>query len=915
VGGKADAARRPLVGYGCLEIGIGLFAFCFASIYAGADTLYTALGVQVLDQYLLLLILKTAMSIGLLIVPTVLMGGTLPLLASWLERAVSDPGRASARFYAVNSLGAVIGAWLSGFILVRQLGMVSSLQAAAIVNVLVGLIAVGIGRRQDLAVTTKPAPNPLSADRSSAEIRWPFILVALSGGLSMGLEVVASRGMALVFGSSLQAFAIALMGFILGIGCAGATVSSPRAARWSRDTACAMALLGAGAALATLMSGVEFWVDIYRHAKVHLEPSPKGYLYYELFTGLAAIAALGTPAALIGAVLPLCIKNDQTPGSLGKHVGRLIAWNTVGAVVGVLVTGFILMPRIGLRGALGASSVILCLASVVTLWRAGSPRLALLPSTAAAAFLGLALFGGEGWRLVISSGVFRERVRQVDTRYMKWRHDHIRLLYYEDGADATVSVETGDGSTEFGILADDDPALRINGKVDATAMGDFPTQQMIAQLPMLARPQSKEVFVLGFGSGITAGALLGHPVDRVTIAENCVPVLRAGQCFTKWNRGVLTDRRVRILEEDARTVLKLGGEKYDIIINEPSNPWTVGVGSVFSREFYEIAANGLKDDGIIAQWFHVYENNDALVAMILRTFSSVFPYMEIWDPRAGDVVMLGSKHPWKSDPSVYAKIFEREIPRADFKALGLLTPESVWARQIASQRTASLIPGPGPLQSDAFPILEYDAPAAFFIGASSRLLFKFDERTWQSDLAPDDKFSALRKLPDEQIRSVFGKYDSVNLDLQKLLFWRVRLPEHPVDPAPMSGKHPLPSLFRPAYPPPSFVAPPANADPAIRDLAQAEIFLDLNSTNKPQGIALVAAVLERQMKEHSPSIAPADTTYSAAQAVRVAFRLGRKDDAVRLLTLAATLDPTSYDLAYLGRFLTREGWISPTSPP
>ncbi len=161
-------------------------------------------------------------------------------------------------------------------------------------------------------------------------------------------------------------------------------------------------------------------------------------------------------------------------------------------------------------------------------------------------------------------------------------------------------------------------------------------------------------------------------------------------------------------------------QKYDVIITEPSNPWTVGIGSVFSREFYELAASRLKPGGIVAQWFHVYEMHDDIVELVLRTFHSVFPYMEIWDAGAGDIVMLGSKQPWATGPDVFQQGFAIDRVRTDMWMIDIQSPEALLARQLASQQTGFAIAGPGPLQSDLFPILEYAAPRAFFHGQPAR---------------------------------------------------------------------------------------------------------------------------------------------------------------------------------------------------
>ena len=221
-------------------------------------------------------------------------------------------------------------------------------------------------------------------------------------------------------------------------------------------------------------------------------------------------------------------------------------------------------------------------------------------------------------------------------------------------------VEQGDG-----IGMADSVSLRINGKADASTGIDLCTQLLSAHLPLLAKPDSKDVFILGLGSGVSGGAAIAHPITNLVIAENCAPVFRATRYFDHWNRGVLTNPVVRPWLEDARTVLKLSPKTYDVIITEPSNPWTVGIGSVFTLEFYELAAKRLKPGGMILQWFHIYENNDALVVLVLRTVNRVFPHMEIWDCGAGDVLIMASQQPWDSSPEALRVGFSRPEVKKD----------------------------------------------------------------------------------------------------------------------------------------------------------------------------------------------------------------------------------------------------------
>ena len=777
-GRRADSAANPLALYGQLEVAIGFYAFVFHLLHQAADKLFVSAGAPLLEKPAGLLALKAVLSVGLLLGPTILMGGTLPLIAAWLNRRGTDAGRLSARFYSVNSLGAVCGAWLAGFVLVQAMGMTASLQLTAMMNVAIGLTALGLARTPPVAAlyerrldedqrsqTTATAPTDASllTTHSSLITNYSSLsltIVALTGAISMGLEVLAARSLVLIFGASLQAFAIVLMSFILGIGLGGAVMASPRTRGWSRESATTVLLLGAAAWIGLLVAGVEQWVEFYRWVKTGIARTETGYSFHQAFSAVMSLVVLGVPAGLLGAVLPLWIRElPQSGPELGRGVGRLLTWNTIGAVAGTLVTGFVLMPQLGLRGAFLALALGLCIAA----WLLGRKfQRATLQFTAGSVGAGLLLvgaMGGDTWQHLMSSGIFRLRETELGKDLVSHRQRHVKIHFYEDAPDASVAVEQGDG-----VATSDQLVLRINGKPDATSRGDLATQFLLAHLPMLARPESKDIFVLGFGSGVTAGALLGHPIQQIVVAENCAPVLRAGKFFEPWNRGVLTNRLARIVPEDARTLLKLSPQRYDVIISEPSNPWMVGVGSVFSREFYELCASRLKDGGVMTQWFHVYEMHDGIVALVLHTFASVFPHLEVWDPGTGDLILLGSQKPWVTGPDVWRKVFERAEPGKDLAAIGLTAPDALWARQLASQRTARLFIENGPEQSDEFPVLEYAAPRAFFIGASAKEFLQFDERTRQHQLAPQPKRAALNTATAELLASIFPQFGSVNPD-------------------------------------------------------------------------------------------------------------------------------------------------------
>lgn len=916
-GKRADDAKNPLLIYGSIEIAVGIYAFLFALIYKIAGVIFVPVGSHFLDHNILLLFLNGVLSALLLLGPTILMGGTLPVLAAWLQKHTADSGRRAARFYSINTFGAVCGAWLAGFLLVEWLGLRLTTEVAAVVNLLVGIIAINLGRRQALLSpanqqSARPATVPRRAD--STVFHWSCALVAVTGAVSMGLEILSSRCMALIFGASLQSFSIVLISFVLGIGVGSTVISSPRIRHWPKHLTTILLLLITSGLIGLLVFHIEKIAAVYLYAQSGLGRTPMGYNFHEILAAAISICVLGLPAATLGAVLPLWMRAvPEDSDLLGDHVGRLVTWNTLGAVIGVLITGFVLMPQIGMRDSFAALGLLLAAAAIITALsvRQGFATVAALAVGALVATASLS--SDSNWRDVFSIGVFRMPdmdVTQGKTlkTYMEGWHKFVHLLFYEDGADATVSVEEVAASPTNDLLT-----LRIDGKPEASAStgippsGDLAAQVMVAQLPLMLRPQSQDVFSFGLGSGITAQSALGYPIKHMIVAENCAPVIRAAALFDPWNHDVMTNDRVRIYHEDARTVLRLSPQKYDVIISEPSNPWLVGIGRVFSHEFYQLAASRLKAGGFMGQWFHLYEMDDKTLDVVLRTFNSVFPYMEIWDVGDKDIVLVGSQQPWSASLETYEPVFQMDT-RWDLAALGLMSPQELLARRFASQKTAFAVAGPGPLESDNFPVLEYEAPRAFYMYQNRQGVKDFpryDERTWQMDLASPAKNAVLASLSVADLHQIFGgSFGSGNPQLQSYLQNRF---EGHVGLMTFDGRA-MPCVFLSANTRPVvYAAPGAETNLMTRQLYYDDVALQGNdSREKSRAVASIKDILDN-LQDYDPQTADWPASYYASIAIEASLRMGNLEQAKTILSRGLQLDPDSGQLQYLSRVLSRMG--------
>jgi hypothetical protein len=404
--------------------------------------------------------------------------------------------------------------------------------------------------------------------------------------------------------------------------------------------------------------------------------------------------------------------------------------------------------------------------------------------------------------------------------------------------------------------------------------------------------------LLGFGSGITGAAVLSHPVERLTIAENCKPVLEAGHHFNQWNRGVLTNERTVLRNDDARTVLKLSQTKYDVIINEPSNPWVAGVGSIFSKEFYDLCKSRLAEGGVVAQWFHTYEMSDYIIFLVLRTFAASFPYMEVWDTQEGDIVMLGAPKPWESSPAQYQKVWEHPQVRKDLEEIKINSAVALWARQIASQKTGFAIGGDGPIQTDEFPILEYKAPEAFFVGQEALKLHNFDERTVQFPLADRTKIAALRALPEHILVESFTDYQSSNPDVRMFIQALHGKALDRVDP---SGH----IVFRQPHVYPEVPPMVSNATPEFAECLKLEsqMLRDMSKWKEPA--TRIEGILTELISKNMLNPRDFSPAYYAGLVAR--FAMGDNDltTALRVLRLGMIFSSSNEQLQYLTRVLDR----------
>jgi spermidine synthase/tetratricopeptide (TPR) repeat protein len=360
----------------------------------------------------------------------------------------------------------------------------------------------------------------------------------------------------------------------------------------------------------------------------------------------------------------------------------------------------------------------------------------LLLGTLALLFTGTLAFVQTWDDRILMRSVFRMRETFESYEDYKAFTHRGEILAYKDGIDASIAVVKAGENYH---------SLYINGKPDATVHGtretgfysDMPTQLLIGHLGKLIHPDARDVLVVGQGSGVSAGAIAAYPDTNVELIELSREIVKFAKYFDWGNRNLHERENVTLINEDARTYLILSDKKYDLIVNQPSNPWVAGNASLFSLEFFEESKKHLTDDGLFLQWVQHYETTNDAMLLILRTFEEVFPYYTVWEMSRSDLALVGSSKPFTFDVETLVRGMQQPHVQEDLRAIGMSIPEILLSSlMIDSSHAPAHFGGFGSLNSEFHPILEYTAPLGFFLNKLPTYTEKLDLRRGAFQVTP-----------------------------------------------------------------------------------------------------------------------------------------------------------------------------------
>ncbi|HVY79640.1 MAG TPA: fused MFS/spermidine synthase [Steroidobacteraceae bacterium] len=647
--------RRPVLVYAGLELGIGVSAIALVpallhisdwalrSFFGGQpappDSTQTSVSVfYVVSAFLVLA------------VPTVLMGATLPLLAQHTVHTEAQIGSRIGALYAVNTAGAVGGALATAFWLLPRFGLSGTVRIGAAINVLVFLFAALLARFAEPRRVEWRATRPLGARLALSLPRvpapsWILLLMLLSGAVSFFHEVLWTRMLSHVLGSSIHAFGVMVASFLAGIALGGGLGAwLARSRRWVVPAFALSQLACAITAAAAYLLMDRFMPPPHRLTA----------------TASFGVAILMPLTFFIGTTFPVAVRiladsADQAP----RASARVYAWNTVGAIVGALAAGFFIIPWLKFEGSIHVAVAASCMLAVASIWLLAPPAKTLGLAVTACAIAAAALFRPAMPELLLRTSP----MNILNTG---------RILYYDVGRSASVVMLEQDGSL----------ALRTNGLPEA--MIDMPGtpprfsgEFWLSPLAVIARPSTRSMLVVGYGGGVV---IEGVPpsvrtIDVIELEPRVIDANRATR--SKRRRDPLLDPRVNLITNDARGALALTKRKYDAIVSQPSHPWTAGASHLYTLEFMQQAREHLNDGGVFVQWMNVTFLDEALLRSLTATLLRAFGEVRLYRPDPNTLVFLASTKPLPVEPALAASGIPIIYAPAHYARVGINTAEDV----------------------------------------------------------------------------------------------------------------------------------------------------------------------------------------------------------------------------------------------
>ena len=686
-------ARASIRTYGFLQLIIGVCGLISIPLLRSTMPLFSFLYDQLNYNSQLFLLVRFIFVFGLILVPVILMGMTLPIVVG------ASFGRIKGRFsylagllYGTNTVGAVVGTLVAGFILVPNIGILKTCMSIGITDLLIGVIILWFSKKklqttatqQKQALKTenvKPSRDPIVSgafrrlfDRFYS---WPGFIFLLSGMAALAFEIIWFRLLARIIGPSVHAFSMMLAVYLFGIGM-GSVIGS----RWVKrieNYRLAMAILlfaiGIGPLLTLLfVNDLPIW-----YGRLFVNFSTGAFTFRNLLIQGVIASYLILPATIpLGAFFPAVTRAynheiNRSGHRVERSVGRLYFYNTLGGVAGSLLAGFWLVPTIGIKNSLisagGFTLVLALIIFFISLRDTWQKKMAYCLGIAVAVVLFIANIPGLN-HTILNVGLYSEMINKdtFESKIGPAGPTLGRLLFFQEGINNSVAVVANK-------FYDGNLTLHLNGSwVSTTEIHGRLHLEFLGHLPMLFARQPETIAVIGYGAGITTGNVLLYPdVKRVNIFELEPGVINASKYFEHINGKPLQDQRAHLYMVDGRSHITYENFNYDVITSDPIHPYVAGSANLYTKDFYQITRKHLKPGGIFCQWIPLVGLSPDSYNIILNTLHDVFPHIALFS-FFGESVAIASGEPLKMKWQELEKRFYSPSVYRDFQSIDIHNP-------------------------------------------------------------------------------------------------------------------------------------------------------------------------------------------------------------------------------------------------
>jgi len=707
--------RNLLLAYAVTEAAVAAFALVFHEVFVSSTGWAHE---SVLPHFAGF---KWVLSTALILPQCVLLGMTFPLMTAGVLRSYPErPGRSISLLYFTNSLGAAIGVLVSGFILVRILGLPGTIRLAGAINLLVAGAVFLLARG-------RPAAPPQRAAKEAPRDRAIlfFLAVALiTGASSFIYEVAWIRMLSLVLGTSTHSFELMLSAFILGLSLGGLWIQRRIDSLLApvRTLGFLQLEMGVLALLSLPLYAKTF--DVMRWLTNALERSDAGYAWFILSSNGIALAIMLPATFCAGTTLPLVTFHLMRRGHGESSIGAVYAANTVGAIAAVFFAVHFGLPALGLKGLLVLGAALDIALGAALLWNTAAGfakrRIPLTWTAAGAAAVALTVLLVHLDPYRMASGVYRRTsiLQAADAE----------ILFHRDGKTASVDVVRYPGAELVEIVTNGKSDASVAMKPGAGASLDEPTMVLLGALPLALQPQGRKVACIGFGSGLTTHTLLASPrLTRVDTVEIEQEMVRGAEKFRPHNERAYADPRSHVVIDDAKTYFSTQREKYDVIVSEPSNPWVSGVAGLFSDEFYRLVRRHLAEGGVFGQWLQLYEIDLPLVVSVLKALEANFSDYVVYASTRFDLLIM-ARNGGAIGTLDLRSLTNPEVAES-LARIGVRGTQDLEVRRVGTRKSWEGLTRSFevPMNSDYAPLLDQNAARTFFLRVQAGALTTFQK--------------------------------------------------------------------------------------------------------------------------------------------------------------------------------------------